>query len=324
MDGVFAVLALVNEARWNPSTKQLEDGVLYEIGRRMTTSEENAISRSTVVTPDCVIQRNHSTGYIAEAKLGLPKEVEAWDEDIRQLQKYDDALLGWWTAGERIDNHDILALIPVTRAVKFGDLLDSGVGDGKWSFGRPVSVVAFFKQSGGVKDFLTLKLERGTLRDADLYQRLRESRAISIDLLIVTYNDKKFIDSPPPDPYLLQIMWDHVFTRYAAEVPADPSTPKVLEVSVDRVTQDLQEYFGFKSSGPRSPEIPRQSWVRRALDLLVAFKTADRQGDGRYQVRYKRTRGDTLQKFGRLCHRQHQKVKDASSQNMSLFPDRSN
>jgi len=60
---------------------------MHEIGRRMATSTENRISPSNVVTPDCVVQFQESQGLVAEAKLGLPRNEEIWDDDIKQLGK---------------------------------------------------------------------------------------------------------------------------------------------------------------------------------------------------------------------------------------------
>jgi len=236
------------------------------------------------------------------------------------MQKYDDELAGWWTKIERIPQHDVVGLVPLNRAVKFADRLEAGVRNGKWRFVRKISVVGFFKQSG-VKDFMTVKKERGELSQNDLDQRLRESRAIPLDRLIIEYKDRKFVDHPPPLPYLLQIMWDHLFTRYAADTSnANPDESATLHVSVKKVTEDLQSYFGFESAGPRSPEIPRAVWVRKALDALVDFKIATSTGGEEYAIGYRRTWRDTLKKFGKLCFQLEQKKHNASPAQMKLLP----
>jgi hypothetical protein len=153
---VFAVLALVNECRWNPQERELRTDVNYEIGRRMTTSSLNPISPDTVVTPDCVVQLGATYGLVAEAKAGLSKDDETWDQHMKQLQKYDDDLTGWWTSNGALDLHDIVALVPLARAVRFADRLERGTNEGQWKFKRKLAVVGFFKTSG-VKDFLTSK-----------------------------------------------------------------------------------------------------------------------------------------------------------------------
>jgi hypothetical protein len=302
------VLALINEARWDSASRKLRTDVKYGIGRRMSTSSSNRVSASVRVTPDGILQFDANLGLVAETKVSLPKDVSSWDDDMIQLQKYDDDLVGWWTNDEHIKNHDIVALVPLSRAVKFADQLEAGVGTGKWSFQRKVAVVGFYKESG-VKDFMSLKKERGELSQNDLNQRLRESRQIWLSLLITHYDDRKFVDHEPPLPYLLQIIWDQIFTKYAAEVPKgeDDKTKGIsLTVTAEKVTSDLQQYFGFKSEGPRSPEIPRLKWVRKALDSLVEFKLAKAE-NGEYVIKYKRTRIDTLSKFGRLCFQRDQR-----------------
>lgn len=319
-DGVYAVLALVNESRWDPAKRELQNDAKYEVGRRMTTSAANKISPSTEVTPDCVLQTEARSALVAEAKLGLPREEGAWDDDIRQMQKYDDDLLGWWTADERISTFDIIGLVPIERAVKFSDRIENGIKVGNWTFERKWSVVGFFKRSG-VKDFLALKKERGELSDSGLDDRLRQSVLVPFERLIVVYQDKKFVDHPPPLPYLLQIIWDYLFTQYAADATkAEGEEYLSLTVTLKKVTEDLQEYYGFRSNGYRSPEIPRQSWVRRALDLLVQFRMAKVLSGEEYLILYKRTRGDTLKRFGRLCHRAEQRAQKVSPTQLPLIP----
>ena len=298
---MFAALALVNEVRWDEASRQLRDEVLHEIGRRMTTSQQNAVTPNVEVTPDCVIQTDLRNGLIAETKLSLPRDDSNWDEDIQQLVKYDDDLIGWWTTDEKIELHDIVALIPLSRAVQFADKIEKAIADGELSFERNLAIVGFFKQSS-VREFITLKREWGKLSDAGLDRRLRLSRLIRMDHLIFGYRDRKFIDHKPPMAYLLQIIWDYLFSRYASDANRDEANKWILiETTVGQVTKDLQEFYGYKSAGTRSPEIPRYSWVREALDALVKFKIADRGAkQDAYRVKYKRSNRDTLKKFGRL------------------------
>lgn len=268
----------------------------------MTTSSENRVSPDTDVTPDCVIQTSDKTGLIAEAKLSLPKEETRWDAAFTQLEKYDDHLTGWWTSNEHIDRHDIIALVPLTRAVKFADRLDQARKAKKIRLVRNVSVVGFFKTTGATKNFLSLKRERGKLSNESLDERLRDVRAIDFAHIIRAHGDRKFVEHMPPMPYLLQIVWDNLFLKYAADVPKNEEKGwRPLLVSVEKVTTDLQENYGFRSSGSRSPQIPQPSFVRKALDVLVEFRMAERKTEGEYLIQYKRSRKDTLEKFGRLC-----------------------
>jgi len=309
----------VNEVRWNQDKRSLRSEVKYELGRRMTTSPTNPVSPRAEVTPDAVVQAKEQSGFVVEVKLGLPKEVCFWDKDIRQVQKYDDDLEGWWTRSEHIPAHDILVLVPLTRAVRFVDRVKDGIQERKWDFRRSLSVTGFIKRSGA-KDFITLKQEWGALSDRNLSERLRESVSIHLVILAATYKEK-FLDSRPPPPYLLHIIWDGLFTHYAADLPREEEGGFVpLSVTVVRVTKDLQEYYGSPSAGERSPEIPGASLVREALDALVEGKFAERKRDGEYVIRYKRTRSDTLRRFGRLCFVLEQKQRARRESATSFLP----
>lgn len=296
----------MNEARWDATNRKLRRDVEFEIGRRLTTSASNRVSPNTEVTPDCTVQTQQTWGFVAEIKLGLPKDASLWEENFTQLLKYDDNLVGWWTASQQIETHDIVGLVPIERAVRFADRLEAWQAEKDNEFQRKVSVIGFFKKSG-VKDFMALMKQRGVLSNRDLDQRLREGRLIAFDILITEYEDRKFVDHMPPLPYLLQIMWDHLFTQYAADVQDEQAGVILLEVTVEKVAQDLQLYFGFKSRGHRSPGIPPPNWVIKALDVLVSSKVAKRSGEGKYLIEYKRTRVDTLRKFGQMCFKLSQK-----------------
>lgn len=287
----------------------------------MTTSSSNRVSPGTDVTPDCVVQANDENGFIAEAKLSLSRDESLWDSAFTQLEKYDDDLTGWWTTSEHIQRHDIIALIPLSRAVRFADRLDNARQTKKVKFDRNVSIVGFFKQTGATKNFLSLKRERGKVSEESLDQKLRDVVSIDFAHLIREHGDRKFVEHMPPMPYLLQILWDNLFLKYAADIPKDESKGwHPIMVSVSKVTADLQDNYGFRSSGPRSPQIPQPSSVRKALDALVEFHLAERQVKGEYLIKYKRSRKDTLEKFGRLCFQsEHAKPKIASSETPLLI-----
>ena len=138
--------------------------------------------------------------------------------------------------------------------------------------------------------------------------------------LLVEYKDRKFVDSEPPLPYLLQIIWDNLFVQYASVAQTEPSEKSVsIDVSTESVTGDLQKHYGFESSGDRSPEIPRRSVVKKALDALVEFRLAEATSAGNYRVNYKRGRIDTLERFGRLCFKRELKKRRAVPEDANPF-----
>ena len=317
---MYAVLAFVNEVRWDPVASHLRPEVVYGVGRKMTTSPQNRISPTTDVTPDCVVQRSPAHGVVAEVKKGLPSELAYWEKEVRQLQKYDDDLRGWWTSNERVDNHDLVALVPLLRSVQFSDLINDGIGLGKWSFKRKLVTLGFQRQVGPEKTWMFLKKEGGALSDAEFDKRMRYGTQVNIGLLIELYGDRKFLDSAPMLPIILQILWDNLFTEYVATGNYESQAgATLLKLSAEQITTDLQKYYGFPSSGLRSPEIPKRRWVIEALDALVGFRLATSDGSGGYTIRYKRQKGDTLERFGRLCFRSKKPQNDSAGQGQRAF-----
>lgn len=312
-DAVYAVLAFVNQFRYDDDAKRMRSDVEYGLGRRMQTSTENRVSKNTVVTPDCVVQSAGRQGVVAEAKLSLPQDVDAWDGSFRQLVKYDDVLKGWWTADELIDSHDVVALVPLSRAVKFADRLNEQISAGTLRFERKISVVGFFKTTRA-KTFIALKKETGEVSDSTISQRLRNVVEVPWDAILLNYGDRKFLDSEPPPEYMLQVVWDYILTAMASERPNDAGKNYVsVPVDVRDITQRLQQYFGFPSSGARSVEIPKLSWVRKAFETMVECDLCLRTPGNRdaYVVHYRRPRKDTLKFFGERVAKLRKRKKSA-------------
>lgn len=317
-DAVFAVLGFVNVVRFDAATNSMDLGVRFGLGRRMDTSPANRRSPEREVTPDCVIQASPTLGIVAEVKLGLPQDESHWKDPVEQLERYDDDLTGWWTPRQAIELHDIVALMPSARAVRFGDFVDAGVKNNQWRFQRKLSIVGFHKEVGA-KLWLTLELKFGSLSDPQLYQEIREGKRIDVEQYLK--KDRKFLDQPPPMPLLLQILWDDVFLANAAGKPKEADGSVTLRVDPRGVTEEAQKYYGFTTSGHRSTEIPRLIWIREALDLLVDFNMAAKDADT-YVIRYHRPRKDVLQYFGRLIsirERKRARIKGSANQGKLAF-----
>ena len=137
---------------------------------------------------------------------------------------------------------------------------------------------------------------------------------------LLEYRDRKFVDSEPTLVYLLQIIWDNIFTVYAARERTDnPSGSTTFKVTVDQVAEEIRQNYGFPSTGDRSPEIPKKKWVTKALNALVDFGMATRTKQDHYEVIYKRSNQDTLRKFGyKLFKLVTKKRKAQGSENMRL------
>jgi hypothetical protein len=70
----------------------------YKIAPKFQTSASNRVSKNNEVTPDLTGQ-TETMSIIGEVKKGFPDNQEYWDDDIKQLEKYDDVLTGWPSRG---------------------------------------------------------------------------------------------------------------------------------------------------------------------------------------------------------------------------------
>lgn len=321
---VQATLALINVVRWNDKARKLDPKAKFGVGRRMTTSKSNKVSPSTDITPDVVLQRA-SHGVIGEITYSLATADDHWREKLEQITKYDDDLVGWWTKDKSLASHDIALLVPRSRAVKVGDILEKEAKDknGTIKLTRSAAVIGFDRSSGATKEFLNLMKFYGVLSDKDLSERLRNGIPVPRDILLLEYGDRKLVDFEPPKPYLLQLLWDLVFPSYLEQFPLDQVKGySPIKVSVEQVVKDMQNNYGFEVLDDRCTEVPQKTWIKNALEYLVAFSMASPNKDGTYTIKYKTLRGDHLKRFGELIHRNRNKLALLSSKKQpGLFDD---
>lgn len=318
-DAIYAILTFVNHARWDQDTRKLRD-IPFGVGRRLRTSAKNKLQPNVQVTPDAVVQLSASLGIVAEAKPGVSRSVDVWRTNLEQLAKYDDDLTGWWTKDEKIKSHDIAVLLPLPRVVKFLDIVQSELKEGSVKFARPVAVISFTKNTGANSTFFILRLEHselGTITDSVLREKLRSATPVNMKTLLQVDTDKKFIDAEPLLPYTLYVLWDMVLSRRASgRQPELGQSWTAVDVEVTELTREVQDFYGFRSDGAHSIEVPRVSWIRKALDGLVAFEMASNESDGNYRVRYRRYRTkdqDTISFFGRLADKYQERLRLAAA-----------
>ncbi len=305
---VLVALALINIVRWDEGKREIDSSVNFGLGRKMATSAKNLVSPSTDVTPDVVLQRNNQ-GLVAEITYSLAADDKPWLAKLGQVLKYDDTLVGWWTATEKLSAaHDIILLVPQSRMVRVADIVleqkakAKAKVPGAIKFKRSLCVVGFHRETGAEKERIHLMKFHGELADADLSKRLREGILVAHDILVVVYRDRKFVDFEPPMPYVLQMLWDYVFSTYTAEFPVTAANKGKIPITVDldRLSEDMQNNYGFKAQDSRSNAVPARAWIKKAMDHLVVFKMASKVDEKKYTVQYRSIRGDHIEYFGRL------------------------
>jgi hypothetical protein len=319
---IYALQAFVSLTTWDKQSNcQLQDSH-YCIGRKMDTSPSNGVSPSNSVTPDAVIQRRSSLGYVVEAKKSLPQNVDnRWRSVVKQLEKYDDDLVGWWTSDQTIQEHCVVFLLELARAVDFAKYIDLVNDEEGWTFKKDASIVEFARLDG-MKENVWLRKTWGQIKGKDISDALESGIKIPLEPVVASYGDKKFYDSPPNSPeHTMYIMWQIIFNEKKAEVAFDEERKAwPLDVNLDDLTSDLQRLYGSTGANEREVRFPKVKWVREAMDAFVKLNLAVSAGNGKdYIVLFKRITGDIIERFAK--HRQVKEKTDSSDspQQLSLL-----
>lgn len=273
----------------------------YSFGRRMHTSPQNRVTQeSREVTPDVVIQQSEQLGYVGEAKASLPQRTDYWRTRAKQLFKYDDDLRGWWTENERIPVSDLICLIGAPHTTRFADSVEQYGQQSAWTFNSKQCFLEISYTREG--ECLYLKLERGDLTDPQILRAVYEGREFSREDLIVDFGGAKFCDAPPPPEFVMEILWQDVFTRKKSteNVERDGSLGYwPLNVSLADLTDLLKKEYGSGATGEREVVYPRQGWVRGALDALTRIDLAKYEDGDSYLIKFRQLRGELIERFAK-------------------------
>lgn len=293
LDTVQGVYALCHEMRWDNDRRMLRSSVEspFCIGRRMTTSPANRIRPNEEVTPDLVVQLTPSYGIVGEARVRFPSDEDQRLEKMRQLEKYDDDLQGWYTETETIPVSDLVLLTHDDDVVKASDYIHAMLTAGKAHLDRAFSVVGSLRETSRFGDEqIRLRKAYGSLSNQDLDGRLREGRQIRLETLVNEYGGRmELYDQEPPLAHMMRLIWTDVLPLLIGEdqfLASRDKTPLMLRVSSDDLTNRMRSMFCADTGSDRVPGFPRQTWVRRALDVLCRLRYAVRDGD-EYSITYK-------------------------------------
>jgi hypothetical protein len=291
----------------------------FALGRRMTTSAENAVSPSTTVTPDFVAQKNRHYGIAAEVKKQISREQEQWEPHRMQLRKYDDDLTGWWTEDEQIEHSDAVILIHQSRSRAFARYLESEKTKGPSGVGDRTAVVEF-NRSDERQPFIFFRREWGKVADQDLAALLENGRNVPMAKVLESFPSVRFYDAMPPLEDLMKTVWlDYLLSRYDPSMVDSAQGTAAILVKVSEITAEFQRAYGSQApgmyTGPRCVEFPKASWIRKALqafvDLGMAVAADDRES---FTVHFRLFKGDVLAKFCQLRAAKPSKKPDENQQ----------
>ncbi len=302
---VQAIKALAHELLWDDNNKELVPGGTAFVGRRMDTSPTNRVSPSDQVTPDLVVRRTPIYGVVAEAKLALSSSAEQRRDTIVGVQKYDDDLRGWDTSDGLLKQHDVLMIVQHFHGKQVQEEIAALRKEGALQFQRNFGLLCFaIVEEEQV--WMSLELLEGSLADKGKTAKL--SRRLPLALEHVAANPLlgavTLYDAEPPYPLLMDRIHEAVLSELDGEEHLQLREEGLVEkrIQVRDLRGLLSDLFGPGQSTERVPEIPRASWVEKALRLFVKLGWSKRIGEGRY-VYLVKNRRRPLEQFLKVCAR---------------------
>jgi len=326
---VNALLCFIALTTWE--NEQSGGNYYCSFGRTMTTSPYNSISANTDITPDEVLQLSGDIGFVIEAKISLPQNKDLWEDLERQLRKYDDDLIGWWTENDKINKSNSILLIEISRSEEFREYHEKLIQDGKYSSDNRIVGIEF-SRADQFSNYIFFRTRWGHIDDSVLDKILRYGKKKDIQFAESKYGRIKFNDSEPEPEYLLTIMWQDIFTALHREVEYNKGLKCYpLNVDVEDITRELQRGYGSQAlqkncniepNAEREVEFPQISWVRSALDILEKLKVAKKNTQNNYAIYFNRLRTEDMVKYFSKYRKRKKEPPSEDQAQISLFSER--
>jgi hypothetical protein len=288
---ISTIICFDSAVRWIDEERNYLDGSYFLPCRRLSKPENGGD-----VTPDIVIQLSAESGVVAEVKMTASTEND-FGKAHAQMKKYDQDLMGWKTDDERIGTHDLALLVDDLRRNAARDYFEGNDG-----FVRRMALVACAIQRQA-REICKIEKYYGNFTDQRVELKLRNPVAVSLEALIGRISAVKFYDGEPPLEYTMVVLWLNVFPELKERETKERD--QALVVDCGEVTEILREKYSFGQEDRRQPKIPKQSWVKKALDAFVSIDYADRDRTNvnRYQIKYSYgKRGDLLSLFSKKLY----------------------
>lgn len=275
-------------------------------------NEPSMHTASNVVTPDAIFQCDNNTkGIVCEIKTSLPDSDELLLSDSKeQIEKYSRIEKGWKTKTGKINEHSILLLIHRTESKKFDSKLkkwleekdiqsDKKICVADWQSVKPFKV--------GASDTTILSLTSGTTGCKFFDEKLTKDIEIETDKISLEYETRKFVKSPPPDLYILTILYQDVFS-YLAEDKDE------FIVTIDELMNILTEYYTSWSGLEGEQSQIRRRWIINAMDKFCEIKIAEKVASKpyKYKIKWSKKLTKNVSEYilDKLCGKQQTIVED--------------
>ena len=228
---------------------------------------------------------------------------------MRQLQKYDDDLEGWWTSDHKLKAvSNTLLLVDYEKSIKFKKLLEAKIQKEGITFKNPIGFVGFAQESSPMES-LCFSLDWGKINNKKLHSELEDRKRIPLENYIATQDRMKFNDTPPPVEHTMEVLWTHLLNDKSTSIEYDPKSKSwPIPINVPTITIELQKAYGQQSSCEREVCFPQMKWIRNALEHYEVIDLAKKKDIDNYVVLYKHFRGDLLDKFFTARKKMEEKI----------------
>ncbi|MDD5242443.1 MAG: hypothetical protein PHU49_00355 [Syntrophorhabdaceae bacterium] len=283
---ILTIICFDSAVRWDAAVKDYFVGSHFLPCRRLSKVGANGN-----VTPDVVVQLSEHNGIVGEVKITASTERD-FDRAFEQMQNYDQELKGWRTEDEAVGMHDLALLVDDLERTAAKNYF------GSKSFERNFTLIACAVQRRA-KEVCKIEKYYGAFSDERVEQKLAEPVPVPLEELIGQISAVKFYDTPPPTEYTMNILWMNVFNELKER--NGERKDKSLTVECKEITRMLCEKFSFEQQDERQPKIPKEAWVREALDALVSIQYAQKDPvDGnKYYIQSYQKKGDMLAVFSK-------------------------
>lgn len=260
------------------------------IGKKLFTSPHNEISPSDSVTPD-IVSKNDNFGIVTEVNKGFPSDMSLWEQDIKQVKKYDDDLKGWINKDDSISNHDIVLMTHHSRSNKLSKFVTELIREGKITFKRKLSIIEFVRNSER-QTFYNIKKIYGEMTNDDMQTRLEDCIPVNTIYLFKKLAKIRFYDAEPHIVLMMSILWDHYISKKPTDEErrefARTNKTMFIRVNVDEAHKDLMEKVGLLQEETLQCEVPKRDWIVKALDKFVELKHGKKIDSNNYEIKFLR------------------------------------
>ena len=311
-DSILAILGFINFYLFDDISKTLRNDVFAFQGRRFDliqkSKDETEVQKVSHPTPDIAILLPNNHGVIGEVKLRFPRNQDFWENDFKQVFKYDNDLIGWPTEDQKVFSHEVVLILHESQEVLIRRYYEANKVD-KFQFIHPFIIINFHRTNQR-NSYAFFQIKSGNLSDNKLNDRLEIGIEVPLSELLKSYSEIKLYDAVPPLPYLLKLIWQDVVAQrvFSYEIlRALRRKQKIkVELKVDEIIEELHNSYSFKeihkNYSERQSIIPKREWVIEACEKLIEVNEAEWLDEAKTKVKiYFQKHEDILGHFIEIC-----------------------